>query len=354
MRFIIVYFLLICHQGFSQNEVCFDLGKNPISDIDGFAVFSKHVDVFGLHVLGTFEVADENILHAAAILAECIDNNEDGLPDNPTVLSEIVSNNGGIVIFPTEEDPEIEEFLAEKDPEYEVLVLTENFIVPEGSSESEGFDETLRVALNLMSSVGYNYAYPNELGENIGTDLALAMNEARGGYFPFVPPEYPEDAWFHFTEVDCDYFCQIQRYFYWAVSTNMGAQSYPGRCEEIVDEWELCEVESFQTFDLQMNQIIQNELYHIPQSLPNGSYCPTEAVETTNYEAEDKINLNLTSSEIEIQSKGLKNILILDYSGNIIFDLSQLDKNVVISTETFTPGIYLIKVNNEVFRIFIP
>ena len=42
----------------------------------------KYVNVFGAHVFATEKTPDSKVLHAATILAEYLDNDEHGKPDN--------------------------------------------------------------------------------------------------------------------------------------------------------------------------------------------------------------------------------------------------------------------------------
>ena len=45
--------------------------------------FTKHVDVFGVRVFGTRGAPADKVLHTATVLAEYLDNDEDGDADNP-------------------------------------------------------------------------------------------------------------------------------------------------------------------------------------------------------------------------------------------------------------------------------
>ncbi|MFB0556167.1 MAG: hypothetical protein ACETWQ_22925 [Phycisphaerae bacterium] len=65
-------------------------------------MFTKKIEVFGLHIYATNTTSDEKILHAASILAEYIDNNEDGIPDNPKILKALIGGQGAIVMRKTE------------------------------------------------------------------------------------------------------------------------------------------------------------------------------------------------------------------------------------------------------------
>ncbi len=52
---------------------------------------TKSVDVFGIPVYATATVEDNKVLHAAKVMAEYLDNNRDGQPDDPSVVQQMVS-----------------------------------------------------------------------------------------------------------------------------------------------------------------------------------------------------------------------------------------------------------------------
>ncbi len=68
------------------------------------ANLTKGLTVFGINILATSEVADAKLLHAANITAELIDNNEDGIADNPTVIKALVDNSTFVKMYNTDED----------------------------------------------------------------------------------------------------------------------------------------------------------------------------------------------------------------------------------------------------------
>jgi hypothetical protein len=59
---------------------------------------TKKVDVFGLFVYATDNVADEKLLHAANILAQYLDNDENGTPDNSLVMEALLAQNIAIIM----------------------------------------------------------------------------------------------------------------------------------------------------------------------------------------------------------------------------------------------------------------
>ncbi|MHC4759400.1 MAG: hypothetical protein ACYTE8_12155, partial [Planctomycetota bacterium] len=68
------------------------------------AGFSKYANVFGVHIFATSKAPDKKIKHAANVMAQYLDNNEDGIPDNTLVLSHLISRNAYLVFTADEED----------------------------------------------------------------------------------------------------------------------------------------------------------------------------------------------------------------------------------------------------------
>jgi len=134
------------------------------------------------------------------------------------------------------------------------------------------FDASLEEILHLITHGGYANVYPKIFGENSGTHIAEAMDIARGGYFEKVPDEYPEDAWFTYYDKTCDYSCQITEYTYWALTSILGAQDYPGRLDEIQHEWKLNTHEKVSIVDYTVYAILTNPQYKLPTVLPDGNY----------------------------------------------------------------------------------
>ncbi|MEL7206813.1 MAG: hypothetical protein AAGK32_01025, partial [Actinomycetota bacterium] len=68
--------------------------------------FPKHIDVWGVAVVGTSATPDAAMVHAATVLAEYLDNDEDGEPDDPDVVSAMVSNRATLLMAATPEELE--------------------------------------------------------------------------------------------------------------------------------------------------------------------------------------------------------------------------------------------------------
>ena len=65
-------------------------------------IFSQHINVFGVRVFGTAKTPPAKLRHIAIVLAEYLDNDEDGKPDNPAVVAELVKRNAFMGVAETE------------------------------------------------------------------------------------------------------------------------------------------------------------------------------------------------------------------------------------------------------------
>ena len=253
------------------------VGAVPETEVSFAPYFQKHAEVFGLNIFATEAVSDEDVLHAAAVLAQYLDNDEDGLADDPAVLAALQGAPGGpasMVMFATEWEIESSGIFDSNLGSRALQDLYATETHPRGSSASTGFDATLEEVLHLVTHHGWAAAYPEDFGEQPGSTLSDAMDVARGGHFTTLPEAYPEAAWYHYDDETCSYECMATEYLYWALTSLLGGQMYPGRCEEIAHEWELCTPESVVSQDAAITALLQDSGYALPTVLPDGIYEP--------------------------------------------------------------------------------
>lgn len=77
---------------------------------------------------------------------------------------------------------------------------------------SRQFDATLEEVLHLITHVGYTNVCLGVFGEQAQSELANAIDIARGGYFEEIPSNYPENAWYYYDDETCEYDCMITEY----------------------------------------------------------------------------------------------------------------------------------------------
>tara|TARA_Y100000589_G_scaffold114116_2_gene108388 strand:+ start:140 stop:979 length:840 start_codon:yes stop_codon:yes gene_type:complete len=230
---------------------------------------SQYVDVFGIPVLATPRTSPEKVRHAAIVLAEYLDNDEDGEPDNPKVLATMVRRDA--FLFMTRDERSLDRFDFELFVENDLHHGQGQFGTETNPGNGE-FDATLEEVLHLITHEGYAHAYPDVFGERPGTVLADCLDRARGGHFKRVPRQYPKVAWFTYDDRTCDYGCQCAEYLYWAITSVLGAQDSPRRIRDIRHEWKLYTRELVKKRDPWIFALITNPKYKLPARLPDGKY----------------------------------------------------------------------------------
>ena len=260
----------VCGQQEESGGVELTVRAVPAGRLEHFRKsFRKYVNVFGVHVFATAKTPDSKVLHAATILAEYLDNDEDGKPDNSLVVEALASRDAFLMM--TASDRELDRI----DPEewQEEGFHCGQFQHADETAPARGrFDASLEEVLHLITQHGYGNAYPRIFGDRKGTELAKCLDKARGGHFTRVPRRYPCAAWFTYDDRSCEYGCQTQEYIYWALPSLLGAQEALERCEEISEEWRLCTPEAVKTRDSDIHALLVNPKYRFPRVLPDGTY----------------------------------------------------------------------------------
>ena len=260
--------------GVSNSDNFFVVQTNDNLPHAAFSVFSKKVNVFGVLIYATSDVSNQDLLHAANVMAQYLDNNEDSLIDNPLVLNNMVANNSAMVLFGSEGSAELQSFMDAGDDVFDNYRLQDLYgeeIHPNWNYNSP-FDATFEEVLHLITHSGYSEVYPTVFGEQQGSLIANAMDIARGGQFLSIPRSYPANAWYSYDDNTCEYDCQVTEYFYWALTSLLGAQDYPGRLDEISHEWKANTPSLVQSMDTAVYNLISDSTYSLPTLLPDGSY----------------------------------------------------------------------------------
>jgi len=232
-------------------------------------VFTKQADVFGVQVYATDNVSDEKMLHAANMMAEYLDNDEDGVLDNPLVIEALVAQNTALLMAKDEE--ELRSMDRSSFPPGAKQSLFDYETRP-GGAEQGVFDAAIEEIIHPITDVGYAKAYPEVFGTEPGSEVAKIMDEARGGHFQEVPEKYPDNAWYTYYDETCLYDCQVAEYVYWALTSILGAQDFPGRLERIQEEWRYNTKEKLQAGDPKIYALLTDPQYKFPTILPDGIY----------------------------------------------------------------------------------
>ena len=232
-------------------------------------VFSKKVTVFKIPIYATSNVSDTTIMHAAKVMAKYLDSNDDGTVNDANVLAALQSSGSGLCITKDGDESEsVMDSLGKNGRSLQELYESET-VIPNGTNGQ--FDFALEEILHLITQKGYANVH-QELAEVKGSQLANAMDAARGGYFESVPAKYPDGAWYTYDDTTCNYACMITEYFYWGITSFLGAQNFSGRLEQIQHEWKLNTAIKVQNDDTALHTILTNASFNLPSVLPDGNY----------------------------------------------------------------------------------
>jgi pimeloyl-ACP methyl ester carboxylesterase len=256
------------------------LSQHPTADCMN-EVFDKFIDVFGVFVVASPDAPLSYVEHTANVLAEYIDNDADGIPDDQTVLDVLVNGNFVVPVW-TESDREsfwdnargtyCEDntgMAASMYYEYDEWAL--------GGIEAAGtWDTNLEEVWHILS-VGWYATYPEFFGDEPGASrLTEAMDAARGGQFLTIPSTYPAGSWYRYYDDTCDYGCQIHEYFYWILMANIDAldPSIADKCEQSRHEWHICNKAELEQVDVLAFDLFNNHGFSLPTNIPTGNYQP--------------------------------------------------------------------------------
>ena len=273
---IILILILICSSSCKKEDAIdtiINAGNDPNfnivinSDLE-YIGFNRKVMVFGIAIYAVPGIDDKRLLHAANIMAQYLDNDENGIVDNELVLEKMLANNAFMFMWNSESD-----FNNITMPDSALgQDLGNDETVPEWHTNGQigRFDASLEEVWHIITSTGYSYAYPDVFGEETGTSLSNAMDIARGGNFTTIPNPYPSEAWYTYDDETCTYECMNTEYIYWAMTSILGAQT--NRLDEISQEWDLNTIELVQNNDTAVYALLTNLEYKFPIILPDGTY----------------------------------------------------------------------------------
>ena len=318
---LVTFPLLISAQ---QNTVCFTVDPNPNSTT-AFSGFTKYVDVLGcFSVYAESSIPDAKVLHAAAVAAELLDNNEDGIIDDPLIEAQLINENALMPIFSYDGSSAENLLLNNYNGNGISAVLYKNEIDPTQTGRW-GYDATVEEVIHTINHVGHTNVYPTAFSMQPNSSLmSSAMDVARGGQFLSIPNPYPSSAWYHYNDQTCNYECMMIEYMYWAIVSYMGILNDPQTAQGISDEWEPYNATLLQSVDILMYNLITDPQYKLPLLAPDGNYCPNaSSISEINTDKELIRITDLLGRRIQ---KGTKNQLFF-----YIFDDGTVEKRIIIN-----------------------
>lgn len=283
------------------------------------ADIEKVVEVFGIRLMALEGVTDRDLVLSANVLAQWLDNDEDGEPDNAMVQSELQRQHSRMILgvrFDESIGPWHEEkqrlLSNEAAPTYGLDVTTINHarygLEPSAySDEWQVTDPTMapdaasEETLHLVTDVGFAGVYPADFWSAIpgipedasgiyrchleehGEDnlqgasrLTTAMDTARGAFFAEIPEQYPAGAWY--TRYDeCEYGCLAAEYVHWAAITLVGmmegrVRGIPRNRDGQGDEWGIETAQDLKQRDPLVYGLLTEPDFRFPSVAPDGTY----------------------------------------------------------------------------------
>lgn len=235
------------------------------------------IEVFGMYVIATDGAPDEYVIHTANVLAQYIDNDEDGNPDDPSVLNYLVKNNVVVPVW-REKDRAFEDTKCGRNFRFGASMWYDEDKWAIGGIQKTGdWDANLEEVWHIVT-IGWEATYPESFGAQMeypkSSLLTSALDVARGGHFADAPSQYPSEAWYTYYDPSCGYECQAYEYVYWALMANIGAldPQLTDKCERVADEWNICTASELRNKDILISQLLNDKGFRLPTRIPDGSY----------------------------------------------------------------------------------
>ena len=279
--------------------------------------FDTYINVFGVTIAAMPKTPVPEIIHAAKIYAQLIDNDEDFIPDDRKIFDyhqkDLEGRNYLIVLVDTKTLDNA--WIAFKPGQ--PFWVPAQALRPGHSGVGHSRDGEMDIAVEeLFHKYGkaFQSVYPKDFGlpdEEAGnkwsSTLSNAMDRARGIDRTVTPVDgrwvYPENAWYTYNATSCGWGCQLDEYLWHVWATNIGynamltrqpegpkEEAKPrGWCENLNSEWKPCTRQELKEMDLAAYQLINNKDYRLPTRIPFGEYG-SNRVEYHGYEMDVRLN----------------------------------------------------------------
>ena len=320
----IFFALLIPFSSLAQNTVCFEIEANPNSNDAALSAFTKYVRVLNcFEIYAEANISDTKVLHAAAVAAELLDNDENGVVDDPLIETQLTNSQALMPLLAYEGSPAEDALFDNYNGEGISAVLYNKEMDPSQPGHW-GADATVEEILHTINHAGHTNVYPDAFSMEPNSSLmSAAMDVARGGQFLTIPNPYPANAWYHYDDQTCDYECMSIEYMYWAIVSNMGLLDDAQTAAGIANEWEPYNATLLESMDTLMFALINDPQYLLPLSAPDGNYCP-EQTAVIEWTAPTKKLIRIVG--VLGRETSIKNNTPLFY----LFDDGSVEKKVVI------------------------
>ncbi len=223
-------------------------------------VFDKSAVVFDvLTICATSGVPQEKLQHAASVAAQWLDNNQDGIPDNPLVNQKLAENKATLIVSS-------KGFGLYGGKIYDALIQAGHFIQDLHAIETNNptrRDASQEEIHHLVVGAGWASAYP-EIFNDRSTDSAI--------YKAWQIAD--KDRYYQYNDPTCDTACKVMEFVYKSTAAYLGATS------DLTDDEFTIKTRSGLTEKLPaIVEIYESDRYEYPRALwPDGNYPFTDTV----------------------------------------------------------------------------
>ena len=254
------------------------------------AGFTKGISIFGVNILATNGVSEEKLIHAANVMAELIDNDENGEVDNSCVVKKLNELEAFVSMYNEDESEISMESLEMLGSESNSIGLSA-FETTVNYESGDQHDASVEEIFHLITQFGYSKMYPTIFGESNESEslLAKAMDVARGGRqtqltngtWTYNNTDCANagkvggstNAWYFYEDTTADYASMITEYIYWAVSSNFGMHASESGQQKAQTEWCPNTKEKLQEQDPTIYNLINDPKYKFPiYKMPSANY----------------------------------------------------------------------------------
>jgi len=280
-----------------------------------------YINVFGVSVVASPGVSEAGHVHAAAVLAQFLDNDADGVCDEQAVCDAMVKARATLTMHKDEDEESSNGFtgsvvgsinlassgsadamqnLFDVETHPDSCALLPNRVCTAASDTYEAkpvpcgrackdapqFDASLEEVLHLVTHVGVVAVHPADFGEqkdSVSGAMYWALNGNCGWGYDGTYKEADQcKGTYAYDDESCDESCVCSEGVYWGLTTVLGAQNYSvGRTEQIQREWRTPTKASLAAANPALVALLTNtkQFPWLPTTLPDGRYMGTTAVD---------------------------------------------------------------------------
>jgi len=250
----------------------------------------KYTKVFGVPVFAHNSVSDAKFQHVASIMAEWLDNDEDGCVDTPVILKHLVGKEETAYAVVKSNKAKADWYVPFDKKKLICSAPQSEFETEPKCTGLKGTnvcsDATLEEVWHIIQGQGYAPAFKKQFWtgsrddlttkyKNVNSTLATLLDAARGGIprVPAVPKgaKFPAKAYYTYDDKTCKFSCQAIEYWWWSTAAYTGLIK---NRSSVKKEFKYYLPEDFKAKDPKMYALITDRTkgYKLPNRPPNGKY----------------------------------------------------------------------------------